>query len=501
MDGGPGAVNHERAQVHDVRVGFDDDGRVQALDVDFVHDAGAYTPYGIILPIITAAQTTGPYRVPSYRVRFRDVYTNATPTSPYRGAGRPHACFVMERVLDAVAAELGLDRAEVRRRNLIQPDEFPWDTGIAWQDGGRAVYDSGDYPALLEEALRLLGPRPASDHVGRGLALYVEGTGVGPYEGAHVQVLVSGKVVAATGIPSQGQGHATVLAQVVADVLGVDVADVEVRGGDTRRFQWGVGTFASRGAVTAGNAMHAAALRVAEKARRIASEQLEVDPGDLELAGGMVRVRGAPERGVPLAAVAILANPLRYAFGGGAAMATQFQPRPRPGPPLAEGQQPGLEADGFFSPAASAWASGCHAAWVRVDPRTYRLEILRYVVVHDCGRVINPLVLEGQIQGGVAQGIGGAFYERLAYDADGQLRNASFMEFLVPYATEVPELVIGHRETPSPLNPLGVKGAGEAGVIAVGAVIASAVEEALGVPVREMPLSPQRLFELSARGR
>jgi len=495
------AVNHERAQVHDVRVGFDDDGRVQALDVDFVHDAGAYTPYGIILPIITAAQTTGPYRVPSYRVRFRDVYTNATPTSPYRGAGRPHACFVMERVLDAVAAELGLDRAEVRRRNLIQPDEFPWDTGIAWQDGGRAVYDSGDYPALLEEALRLLGPRPASDHVGRGLALYVEGTGVGPYEGAHVQVLVSGKVVAATGIPSQGQGHATVLAQVVADVLGVDVADVEVRGGDTRRFQWGVGTFASRGAVTAGNAMHAAALRVAEKARRIASEQLEVDPGDLELAGGMVRVRGAPERGVPLAAVAILANPLRYAFGGGAAMATQFQPRPRPGPPLAEGQQPGLEADGFFSPAASAWASGCHAAWVRVDPRTYRLEILRYVVVHDCGRVINPLVLEGQIQGGVAQGIGGAFYERLAYDADGQLRNASFMEFLVPYATEVPELVIGHRETPSPLNPLGVKGAGEAGVIAVGAVIASAVEEALGVPVREMPLSPQRLFELSARGR
>jgi carbon-monoxide dehydrogenase large subunit len=493
------AVNQERAQVHEVRVGFDDDGRVLALDVDFVHDAGAYTPYGIILPIITAAQTTGPYRVPNYRVRFRDVYTNATPTSPYRGAGRPHACFVMERVLDAVAAELGLDRAEVRRRNLIQPDEFPWDTGIAWQDGGRAVYDSGDYPALLDEALRLLGPRPEGDHVGRGLALYVEGTGVGPYEGAHVQVLVSGKVVAATGIPSQGQGHATVLAQVVADVLGVDVADVEVRSGDTRRFQWGVGTFASRGAVTAGNAMHAAALRVAEKARRIASEHLEVDPDDLELAGGMVRVKGSPDRAVPLAAVAILSNPLRYAFGGGAAMATQFQPRPRPGPPLPDGERPGLEADGFFSPEASAWASGCHAAWVRVDPRTFRLEILRYVAVHDCGRVINPLVLQGQIEGGVAQGIGGAFYERLAYDADGQLRNASFMEFLVPYATEVPELVIGHRETPSPLNPLGVKGAGEAGVIAVGATIASAVEEATGIPIGEMPLSPQRLFELSTR--
>ena len=493
------AVNHERGQVHDVEVGFDTDGRVVALDVDFIHDAGAYTPYGIILPIITAAQTTGPYRVPNYRTRFRALYTNATPTSPYRGAGRPHACFVMERTLDAIAADRGIDRAEVRRRNLIQPDQFPYDTGIAWQDGNRAVYDSGNYPALLDEGLRLLGPSPGGDNVGLGLAVYVEGTGVGPYEGAHVQVLVSGKVVAATGIPSQGQGHATVMAQIVADVLGVEVAEVEIHSGDTRRFQWGVGTFASRGAVTAGNAMHAAALQVADKAKRIASEQLEVDPQDLELADGKVRVRGAPERAVPLAAVAILSNPLRYAFGGGAEIATQFQAPPRSGPPLAGGEQPGLEGTGFFSPSGSTWASGCHAAYVRVDPRTYRLEILRYVVVHDCGRVINPLVLEGQIQGGVAQGIGGAYYERLVYDDDGQLRNASFMEFLIPYATEVPDAVIGHLETPSPLNPLGVKGAGEAGVIPVGAVIASAIEDAIGVPVREMPLSPQRLFELQAR--
>ncbi len=491
------ATNQERGQVHDVEVGFDDDGKILALDVDFIHDGGAYTPYGIILPIITAAQVPGPYRVPNYRVRFRDMYTNATATSPYRGAGRPHACFVMERTLDAIAAELRLDRTEVRRRNLIQPDQFPYEVGVVWQDGNQVVYDSGDYPALVERALEMLGPRPKGDHIGMGLSPYVEGTGVGPYEGAHVQVLASGKVVAATGIPNQGQGHATVWAQIVADQLGVDVADVEVSSGDTRRFQWGVGTFASRAAIMAGNAMAVAAGMVAEKAKHIAAEHLEADPADLELAGGRVRVKGSPDRGIPLAAVAVLSNPMRYAFGGGTEAATQFAAKPRPGPPLLEGEQPGLEATGYFSPVGSAWAAGCHAAYVRVDPKTYRLEILKYVVVHDCGRLINPLVVEGQIEGGVAQGIGGAFYERLAYDEEGQLRNASFMEFLMPYATEIPAIEIDHIETPSPLNPLGIKGAGEAGVIPVGAVLAAAIEEALGVPITEMPLSPLKLFELS----
>jgi CO/xanthine dehydrogenase Mo-binding subunit len=330
-----------------------------------------------------------------------------------------------------------------------------------------------------------------------GLGVYVEGTGVGPYEGAHVQVLVSGKVVAATGIPNQGQAHATVWAQIIADELGVDVADVEVTSGDTRRFPWGVGTFASRSAVVAGNAMAAAAGKVAYKARQIAADQLEVDPADLELVDGRVRVKGSPDRGMPLAAVAVLANPMRYAFGGGTEAATQFTAKSRPGPPLLEGEEPGLEATGYYSPPGSTWASGCHAAYVRVDPKTFRLEILKYVVVHDCGRLINPLVVQGQIEGGVAQGIGGAFYERLAYDEEGQLHNASFMEFLMPYATEIPPIEIGHIETPSPLNPLGVKGAGEAGVIPVGAVIASAVEEAMGVSITEMPLSPLKLFELS----
>jgi len=493
------ATNQERGQVHEVEVGFNDQGNLLALDVDFIHDGGAYTPYGIILPIITAAQVPGPYRVPNYRVRFRDVYTNATPTSPYRGAGRPQACFVMERTLDAIAAELGLERAEVRRRNLIQPDEFPYEVGVVWQDGNQVVYDSGDYPALVERALEMLGPRPEGDHIGMGLSPYVEGTGVGPYEGAHVQVLASGKVVAATGIPNQGQGHATVWAQIVADQLGVNVSDVEVSSGDTRRFQWGVGTFASRAAIMAGNAMAVAAGMVAEKAKHIAAEHLEADPADLELAGGRVQVKGSPDRGIPLAAVAVLSNPMRYAFGGGTEAATQFAAKPRPGPPLHEGEQPGLEATGYFSPVGSAWAAGCHAAYVRVDPKTYRLEILKYVVVHDCGRLINPLVVEGQIEGGVAQGIGGAFYERLAYDDEGQLRNASFMEFLMPYATEIPAIEIDHIETPSPLNPLGIKGAGEAGVIPVGAVLASAIEEAIGVPITEMPLSPLKLFELVSR--
>ena len=491
------AVNQERGQVHEVEVGFDGDGRVLALSDDFIHDGGAYTPYGIILPIITAAQVPGPYRIPNYRVRFRDVYTNAIPTSPYRGAGRPHACFVMERTLDAIAAELGLDRAEVRRRNFIAPTDFPYEVGVVWQDGNMVVYDSGDYPTLLDRALALLGPKPEGDNVGRGIGVYVEGTGVGPYEGAHVQVLVSGKVVAATGIPNQGQAHDTVWAQIVADELGVDVEDVEITSGDTRRMPWGVGTFASRSAVVAGNAMHVAARMVADKARQIAADHLEASPEDLELVGGQVRVKGSPDRGMPLAAVAVLSNPVRYAFGGGTEAATQFAAKPRPGPPLPDGEQPGLEATGFFSPTGSTWAAGCHAAYVRVDPKTFRLEILKYVVVHDCGRVINPLVLQGQIEGGVAQGIGGAFYERLAYDSDGQLRNASFMEFLVPYATEIPAIEIDHIETPSPLNPLGVKGAGEAGVIPVGAVIASAIDEALGIPITEMPLSPLKLFELS----
>src|SRR3989449_403853 len=335
----------------------------------------------------------------------------------------------------------------------------------------------------------MLGPKPAGDHVGMGLAIYVEGTGVGPYEGAHGQVLVSGKVVAATGIPSQGQAHATVWAQVVADELGVDVADVEITSGDTRRFPWGVGTFASRGAVTAGNAMHVAARMGADKAKHISADHPEADPPHPQLVGGSGRGEGSPPRGISLAA------------GGGVSDPGDAAPRSAPGrrrgPPLQDGEQPGLEATGYYSPPGSTWASGCHAAYVRVDPKTFRLEILKYVVVHDCGRIINPLVLQGQIEGGVAQGIGGAFYERLAYDEDGQLRNASFMEFLIPYATEIPPIEIDHIETPSPLNPLGVKGAGEAGVVPGGGGVGPGSADRRGVPHSQKTLAPLRVDKVS----
>ena len=488
------AANQERAQVHDVTVGFDDEGHLLALDDDFIHDGGAYTPYGMIIPIVTAGSLVGPYRIPNLRIRFRDVYTTTTPTSPYRGAGQPHACFVMERTIDAVAADLGLDRAEARRRNLIQPDELPYETGVRWSDGGWTTYDSGNFPALLETCLEKLGARPEGENIGLGLAMHVEGTGPGPYEGAHVQVLVNGQVIASTGLPSQGQSHETVFAQIVADELGVRTEDVAVRSGDTRWFKWAVGTFSSRAAVTAGNAMRLAAAEVASKARRIAGVHLEAHPGDLELVDGTVRVRGTPARALPLATVAILSNPLRYAFGRSAEIATQFTPERRGGPPLSEGEQPGLEATRYFSPPGTTWASACHAAWVSVDPNTYRTKVVRYVVVHDCGRLINPLVVEGQIQGGLAQGVGGSLYERLLYDSDGQLRNASYKEFLIPYSSEVPEAEIYHQESPSPLNPLGVKGAGEAGTIPVAALFAGAIEDALKVTIDEMPVTPDHLF-------
>ncbi len=501
------STTHERAQRHHVQVGFDDDGRILGLDVDFVHDNGAFTPYGMISPLITATQLPGPYRLPNYRVEFRSVYTNTVQVTPYRGAGRPQAVFTMERTIDAIAAHLGIDRAEVRRRNFIQPDEFPYDLGMIFQDGRPAIYDSGDYPAMLERALDMIDwggfeerradAAAAGRRRGIGVACYVEGTGVGPYEGAHVRVETGGKVQVSTGLASSGQGHLTSFAQIAADELGVPFEDVEVVTGDTRRFQYAVGTFASRAAVMSGNAVADAAGKVRTKAIRIAAEALEANPDDLEVVDGVVQVRGTPAKSIPLTQVAVLANPLRYSFSKAAQAATQFAGAgSMDEPPVRPGDDPGLEATGWYSPIRSTFASGTHAVEVEVDPLTAEVEILRYCVVHDCGRLINPMIVEGQIHGGVAQGVGGALYERMAYDEDGNLQNASFMDFLIPYCTEIPTVETDHIETPSPLNPLGIKGAGEAGVIPTAAAIASAIEDAEGFSITRMPLDPHEIHEM-----
>ncbi|QBR91914.1 aerobic carbon-monoxide dehydrogenase large subunit [Nocardioides euryhalodurans] len=497
---------HERGQQHHVEVGFDDGGRVLGLDVQFWHDHGAYTPYGLIVPIITSTQLLGPYKPGAYRVVFESLYTNTVMVTPYRGAGRPQGCFVMERTMDAIAATLGKDRTEVRAANFIQPDEFPYDQGLVFQDGRELEYDSGDYPASLEKLKALVGwdefeafrAEMAAEgrRVGIGLACYVEGTGVGPYEGAHVHVETSGKVKVATGLTTQGQGHQTAFAQIVADELGVPFEMVEVTTGDTRRMPYAVGTFASRAAVMSGSAVHLAAKAAREKAFRIAAEALEASVDDLEISDGVIRVAGT-DSAIDLGTVAVLSNPLRYAFDEASKAATQFSVGDPGKPPVAEDDEPGLEGKDFYSPERSTFASGMHAVIVETDPDTAEITILKYAVVHDCGHLINPMIVEGQIHGGVAQGVGGALYERMAYDESGQLLNASFMDFLMPYVTEVPAGIdIDHLETPSPLNPLGIKGAGEAGVIPSAAVFAAAIEDAEGIPITAMPISPSELFTL-----
>ncbi|GAA2886595.1 xanthine dehydrogenase family protein molybdopterin-binding subunit [Streptosporangium fragile] len=498
---------HERAQVQFVRVGFDGDGRVLGLDVNILHDHGAYTPYGIIVPIITSTQLLGPYKIGAYRVEFSSIYTNTVQVTPYRGAGRPQAVFCMERTMDHIARYLGLDRTAVRAANFIQPDEFPYDQGLIFQDGRPLIYDSGDYPESLRMLKEMIGwdsfpeektrAEAEGRRIGIGIGCYVEGTGVGPYEGGHVQVTSDGRVHVSTGLTSQGQGHETVFAQIAAAELGVPLDRVSVVTGDTRRFGYAVGTFASRAAVMSGNAIALACRKVREKALRIAADALEADPRDLEIVDGEVQVVGAPGASIPLATVAVLSNPLRYAFDEEAARATQFAGTASfDRPPVAEGEEPGLEGRDYYSPLRSTFASGMHAAIVETDPLTAEIRILRYAVVHDCGNLINPMIVEGQIHGGVAQGVGGALYERMVYDGHGQLLNASFMDFLMPYATEVPAIETAHLQTPSPLNPLGIKGAGEAGVIPVSAVIASAVEDAEGIAIDRMPISPSELFDL-----
>ncbi len=484
------ATTQERGQVHDAEMALTKDGRILGVQDVFLFDTGAYDPYGLTIPINSQCTLIGPYDIPDYESEFTAVFTNKTIVTPVRGAGRQHGVFVSERLLDLAARELGIDRVEIRKRNLIGPDKFPVNHEIMFQDSAPLIYDSGDYLPTLEQAVEIIGyeqfireeqPRLRAEgrHVGIGVACYVEGTGIGPYEGARVTIEPSGKVRCATGVGTQGQGHFTVFAQLVADVLGVDVMDVKVVTGDTREFHWGTGTFASRGAVVAGSACHAAASNVREKVLNLASAVLTVPADRLELSGGRVYDKDDPQRGISLGELSGKANPLRGAV--------------RPG------TEPGLESTAYFGPDRGSTASGVHAIIVEVDPETATVAITRYLVVHDCGTIINPMLVEGQIHGGVAHGIGNAFYEKLIYDEQGQLLNASFMDYLLPTATDVPPIETAHRETPSPYNVVGLKGVGEAGCIPTGAVFAQAVEDALagsGVEITEIPLSPNRLFEL-----
>jgi len=484
------ATTQERNQIHDAEIALTKDGKILGVRDVFLHDTGAYDPYGLTCPLNSQCTLLGPYDVPAYYSEFKVVFTNKPIVTPYRGAGRQHGVFVMERLLDLGAKELGLSPVEIRRRNFIPKDAYPYNNEIIYQDFRPLVYDSGNHHPVMDKALEMVDYetflretqpklRAEGRHVGIAVVAYVEGTGIGPYEGARVQVQASGKISAVTGVGTQGQGHFTSFAQIVADQLGVDVSDVEVVTGDTDQFHWGTGTFASRGAVVAGNAINEAAKDVREKVLALAKDILEVPEKDLELLDGRVLEREHPEHGITLGELAVLANPLRGA--------------------VKPGTEPGLESTNYFGPETGVTSSGVHAMILEVDVETMMVKINKYVVIHDCGRVINPMILDGQVRGGVAQGLGNAYYEQLVFDDYGQLLTGSFMDYLIPTSQEIPRIELGHSETPSPLNPLGIKGAGEAGAIPVTPLFAQALENALGLEkleILEIPLSPSRLWEL-----
>ncbi len=482
------AATQERTQLHTVEVGFDGEGHLLALRDRFTHDTGAYTPRGLVVPLLSASMLAGPYRVPSIEVTFESVYTNRVPVTPYRGAGQPQAVFVIERVMDLIARETGRDRAAVRLANLVQPSDMPYDVGLPnYRGSGNVIYDSGDYPAVLRHALEMADyerlvkecrrAREEGRPLGLGVACYVELTGVGPFEAATVRADAAGRITVFTGVPSQGQGLETTLAQVAAGELGVTPQDVSVIGGDTLGIAQGIGTFASRAAVVGGSAVALAARELRAKAVRLAAQALGVAEDEIQQHGTLFAERARPDRQVELGRLASTA-----------ALASS-----------ASGVAPGLEATHFFQPPDIAYSSGAHVALVEVDREAARVRLLGYWVSHDSGRLINPTIVEGQIHGAVALGIGGALLEEIRYDAAGQPLNATFMEYALPRSDDVPPVVIDHLETPSPLNPLGVKGVGESGALPVAAVVASAVEDALtgaGIRVERMPLTDAELRRL-----
>ncbi|MGD2146664.1 MAG: xanthine dehydrogenase family protein molybdopterin-binding subunit, partial [Anaerolineae bacterium] len=427
------ATTQERGQIHDAEIAVSKDGKILGISHTFLHDTGAYNPYGLTIPLNTQSHSMGAYDVPNYHSDLKVVFTNKMITTPVRGAGRPQGIFLAERLLDLAAEELGIDRIDIRKRNFIPPDKFPYNHQIIDQAFAPLVFDSGNYVATLEKAAEMIGyehfiteeqPRLRAEgrHVGIGIVTFVETTGVGPYEGSRVTVEATGKISVATGVGTQGQGHFTSFAQIVADQLGVSPRDVRMVTGDTSEFHWGTGTFASRGSVVAANAIHAAAVNVRGKILKLASKVLETPEEELELADGMVRVADIPRQAISLAELAALANPLRGA--------------------VEPGTEPGLESTDYYGPQYGATASGSHAMIMEVDPETMMVDIKKYVAVEDCGTMLNPLIVEGQVHGGVALGIGNSYYEQLIYDDSGQLLNASFADYLIPTASEVPRVEV-----------------------------------------------------------
>lgn len=485
-----GNARHSRDQTHDVEVCFDDDGTITGLKDRFLIDTGAYNQFAITLSYNTAAHLRSEFRIDNFQAEGICVLTNKRDNTPVRGAGRTSATFVCDRIVDMVAAALEMDPADVRRKNLIPASAMPYDMGMLYRDGGNVVYDSGDYPAQLEQALELMGYddfraeqqqlRTGGRYVGIGISCHVEGSGFGPHEGAMVRIDGSGHVIVHSGSNPHGQSHETVLAQVVADELGVTPDDVTVRAGDTGLIAHGGGTFASRSAVTAGSAAYSASRELRVKVLAVAGELLEADPVDLVITTGRIHPRGVPDVNLTFADVAAAASP-------------------GPGMVLPKGMGPGLEVTSYFVPPTVTFSSGTHVATVEVDVETGQVSVLRYVVVDDCGLILNPMVVDGQQHGGVAHGIGNGLFEEIIYNEDGQITNASFMDYLLPTASDVPFIEVAHAAHLSPLNPMGIKGAGEGAAVSPPAAIANGIVDALkplDIEVNEMPITPAKLWRL-----
>jgi carbon-monoxide dehydrogenase large subunit len=483
-------VVHAREQTHEIQLAFRSDGIILGLRDRIVTDMGAYVrALGFVNPSLAAASVPGPYRIENIQIDSLAVLTNKSPVSPYRGAGQPEATYARERLLDIAAQRLSIDPAELRRRNLIPTEMLPFDTGISSVDGP-VRFDSGDFRLALQRTLELLDygrlrarqvqAREAGRLMGIGLAVYAQITGTGPYEGADVRVGSDGRITVTTGAVDIGQGLNTALAQVVAAELGVALERVTVMCGDTARIPHGIGTYASRAAVMAGNAASMAAGQVRAKAVEVAAHLLEVSPSDLEWVDGSARVRGVADRAVSLADVAETLRP-----GG-----TRRPP----------GMAPTLEARHYYENEQPPFAYGVHAVVVDVDRETGLVRVERYVVVSDAGILINPTIAEGQIVGGIAQGLGGALLESLVYDTAGQLLSSSLLDYALPRASDMPEVEMHHLEIPSPLNPLGIKGLGEGGAVGAHAAVANAVADALmplGITVLATPLTPGAIDGLS----